>query len=103
MRAVLPVGGRQAEKEWSAGPRINVADIYVAWLTKVDMGSARPCWRCVEWCRSGVKRIFHWNGDGYKFDVVKVDKADRDQYRHSAFRRNGETRLIIFAPGLWLF
>ena len=40
------------------------------------MGSAAPCWRCLEWCRwAGVKRIFHWNGDESRFDVVKVNNA----------------------------
>ena len=57
---------------------------YVERVTKVGMGSARPCWRCVEWCwRVGVKRIFRWNGDG-KFDVVKVNMAERDQYETNA-------------------
>ena len=45
------------------------------------MGSAKPCWQCVEWCRwAGVKRIFHWNGEDGKFDMVKVNTAERDQY-----------------------
>jgi hypothetical protein len=76
------------EKAWSArrrDPRINGADIYVARVTKVGMGSARPCWRCVEWCRwAGVKRIFHWNGEEGKFDMVKVNTAERDQYETHA-------------------
>jgi hypothetical protein len=76
------------EKAWNArrrDPRINGADIYVARVTKVGMGSARPCWRCVEWCRwAGVKRIFHWNGSDGKFDVVKVNAAKRDQYETHA-------------------
>jgi hypothetical protein len=78
----------EAEKAWSArrrDPRINGADIYVARVTKVGMGSARPCWRCVEWCRwAGVKRIFHWNGEEGRFDVVKVNTAERDQYETHA-------------------
>ena len=78
----------EVEKAWSArrrDPRINGADIYVARVTKVGMGSARPCWRCVEWCRwAGVKRIFHWNGEEGKFDVVKVNTAERDQYETHA-------------------
>ena len=49
------------------------------------MGSAKPCWRCVEWCRwAGVKRIFHWNGEDGKFDMVKVNTAERDQYETHA-------------------
>ncbi|KAI9452302.1 hypothetical protein BJY52DRAFT_943110 [Lactarius psammicola] len=78
----------EADKAWSArrrDPRINGADIYVARVTKVGMGSARPCWRCLEWCRwAGVKRIFHWNGEDGKFDMVKVNTAERDQYETHA-------------------
>jgi hypothetical protein len=49
------------------------------------MGSAKPCWRCLEWCRwAGVKRIFHWNGEEGKFDMVKVNTAERDQYETHA-------------------
>jgi len=91
-RACSPVAGGGAgiegEKAWCArrrDPRINGADIYVARVTKVGMGSARPCWRCVEWCRwAGVKRIFHWNGEDGKFEVVKVNTAVRDQYETHA-------------------
>jgi hypothetical protein len=78
----------EAGKAWSArrrDPRINGADIYVARVTKVGMGSARPCWRCVEWCRwAGVKRIFHWNAEEGKFDMVKVNTAERGQYETHA-------------------
>ena len=86
-RAVRPE--EEVEKAcWSArrrDPRINGADIYVARVTKVGMGSARPCWRCVEWCRwAGVKRIFHWNGEDGKFDMVKVNTAERGQYETHA-------------------
>jgi hypothetical protein len=31
-----------------------------------------------------VKRIFHWNGEEGKFDVVKVNTAERDQYETHA-------------------
>jgi hypothetical protein len=76
------------EKAWSArrrDPRINGADLYVARVTKVGMGSAKPCWRCLEWCRwAGVKRIFHWNGEEGKFDMVKVNTAERNQYETHA-------------------
>ena len=45
------------------------------------MGTAKPCWRYVEWCRwAGIERIFHWNGEYGKFDMVKVNTAERDQY-----------------------
>ncbi|KAI0032125.1 hypothetical protein K488DRAFT_50605 [Vararia minispora EC-137] len=75
-------------KAWAArrrDPRVNGADIYVARVTKAGMGSARPCWRCVEWCRwAGVKRIFHWNADEGRFDVVKVNSADPGQYETHA-------------------
>lgn len=71
---------RELDKGWDArrrDPRVNGADIYVARFTKNGtMGSAAPCWRCLEWCRwAGVKRIFHWNGDEARFDVVKVNNA----------------------------
>ncbi|KAI0290050.1 hypothetical protein BC826DRAFT_1187497 [Russula brevipes] len=86
--AVGSAGVGEAGKAWSArrrDPRVNGADIYVARVTKVGMGSARPCWRCVEWCRwAGVKRIFHWNGEDGKFDMVKVNTAERDQYETHA-------------------
>ena len=86
--AASPAPPGEADKAWSArrrDPRINGADIYVARVTKVGMGSAKPCWRCVEWCRwAGVKRIFHWNGEDGKFDMVKVNTAERDQYETHA-------------------
>jgi len=66
-------------------PRVNGADIYVARITKSGRGNARPCWRCIEWCKwAGVKRIFHWNEDTQKFDVVKVNSALSDQYETHA-------------------
>jgi hypothetical protein len=112
-RACCVAGGSavvEAEKAWSArrrDPRINGADIYVARVTKVGMGSARPCWRCVEWCRwAGVKRIFHWNGEDGKFDVVKVNTAVRDQYETHADVRlfAGMVRspmIVALFAGLW--
>ncbi|KAI0772341.1 hypothetical protein BD413DRAFT_623058 [Trametes elegans] len=79
---------RETDKMWDArrrDPRANGADIYVARFTKNGMGSAKPCWRCLEWCRwAGVKRIFHWNADEGKFDVVKVNSAERGQYETHA-------------------
>jgi hypothetical protein len=92
----------EVEKAWSArrrDPRINGADLYVARVTKVGMGSAKPCWRCLEWCRwAGVKRIFHWNGEEGKFDMVKVNTAERDQYETHADIRlfAGMVRLSLF-------
>ncbi|KAI1783210.1 hypothetical protein LXA43DRAFT_956515 [Ganoderma leucocontextum] len=66
-------------------PRANGADIYVARFTKNGMGTARPCWRCLEWCRwAGVKRIFHWNADENRFEVVKVNSAQSGQYETHA-------------------
>ena len=86
--AGTPAPPGEADKAWSArrrDPRINGADLYVARVTKVGMGSAKPCWRCLEWCRwAGVKRIFHWNGEDGKFDMVKVNTAERDQYETHA-------------------
>ena len=98
------------EKAWSArrrDPRINGADLYVARVTKVGMGSAKPCWRCLEWCRwAGVKRIFHWNGEEGKFDMVKVNTAERDQYETHAdirlFAGMVSCRFLTFLP-FWLF
>ncbi|TDL26840.1 hypothetical protein BD410DRAFT_799957 [Rickenella mellea] len=75
-------------KGWDArrrDSRVNGADIYVARITKSGCGNARPCWRCLEWCKwAGVKRIFHWNEELNKFDVVKVNNAERDQYETHA-------------------
>jgi hypothetical protein len=101
--AASPAVVVEAEKTWSArrrDPRINGADIYVARVTKGGMGSARPCWRCVEWCRwAGVKRIFHWNGEDGKFDMVKVNTAERDQYETHADIRlyAGMVRCLLFS------
>ena len=66
-------------------PRANGADIYVARFTKNGMGSAQPCWRCLEWCRwAGVKRVFHWDAEAGKFEVVKVNSARDGQYETHA-------------------
>jgi hypothetical protein len=97
------------EKAWSArrrDPRINGADLYVARVTKVGMGSAKPCWRCLEWCRwAGVKRIFHWNGEDGKFDMVKVNTAERDQYETHADIRlfAGMVRCRFFPSSVFAF
>jgi len=74
--------------KWDArrrDPRVNGADIYVARFTKQGVGSARPCWRCLEWCRwAGVKRVFHWNGEASRFEVVKVNGVHGDVYETHA-------------------
>ena len=31
-----------------------------------------------------MKRIFHWNGEDSRFDVVKVNTAERNQYETHA-------------------
>ncbi|KAI0742927.1 hypothetical protein C8Q80DRAFT_1259355 [Daedaleopsis nitida] len=79
---------KDGDRGWDArrrDPRANGADIYVARFTKNGMGSAKPCWRCLEWCRwAGVKRIFHWNAEEAKFEVVKVNNAESGQYETHA-------------------
>lgn len=68
--------------------RVNGADIYVARVTKNGMGGAKPCWRCLEWCRwAGVKRVFHWNCEEGRFDVVKVNGDGRENYETRADMR----------------
>ncbi|EIW56426.1 uncharacterized protein TRAVEDRAFT_150970 [Trametes versicolor FP-101664 SS1] len=90
----VPVGAtrisppKETDKLWDSrrrDSRANGADIYVARFTKNGFGSAKPCWRCLEWCRwAGVKRIFHWNAEEGKFDVVKVNSAESGQYETHA-------------------
>ncbi|KAH9943891.1 hypothetical protein B0H21DRAFT_823431 [Amylocystis lapponica] len=78
----------EVRKGWDArrrDPRVNGADIYVARFTKSGMGSARPCWRCLEWCKwAGVKRIFHWDVEEGKFEMVKVNGAQGGMYETHA-------------------
>jgi len=72
-------------------PRVNGSDLYVARFTKLGVGGARPCGRCLEWCKwAGVKRVFHWNGDEGKFDVVKVNDSEQDAYQTHA-----DIRLVL--------
>ncbi|KDQ08941.1 hypothetical protein BOTBODRAFT_117881 [Botryobasidium botryosum FD-172 SS1] len=72
-------------------PRVNGSDLYVARITKLGVGGARPCGRCLEWCKwAGVKRVFHWNGDEGKFEVVKVNGGDQDVYQTHA-----DIRLVL--------
>ncbi|KAI0698187.1 hypothetical protein C8T65DRAFT_660991 [Cerioporus squamosus] len=79
---------KDGDRGWDArrrDPRANGADLYVARFTKNGMGSAKPCWRCIEWCRwAGVKRIFHWDADEGRFIVVKVNDAQSGQYETHA-------------------
>ena len=76
---------------WSSRRRdskLNGADLYVARITKTGCGNARPCWRCLEWCRwAGVKRIFHWNEETSSFNVVKVNSASIGVYETHADTR----------------
>ena len=68
--------------------RVNGADIYVARVIKNGMGTARPCWRCLEWCRwAGIKRVFHWNGEEGRFECVKVNESQNDPYETRADSR----------------
>ena len=82
---------KDGDRGWGArrrDPRVNGADIYVARFTRNGMGSANPCWRCIEWCRwAGVKRIFHWDADEGRFLVVKVNGAPSGQYETQADTR----------------
>lgn len=96
------------DKCWSGrrrDPRVNGADIYVARVTKNGMGSAKPCWRCLEWCRwAGVKRILYWNGEENRFNVIKVNSADRDSYEvHSDVRLFAGSVSSLFCPLLSMF
>jgi hypothetical protein len=80
-------------------PRVNGADIYVCRVTKAGMGNSKPCWRCVGWCKwAGVKRIFHWNGDELKWDVVKVNNIGREQYETHADMRLSAGLVGFFFP-----
>ena len=99
--AGVPPDHGSGAKRWHArrrDPRMNGADIYVARITKSGCGNAKPCWRCLEWCKwAGVKRIFHWNETTNRFDVVKVNNAQADQYETHADNRlfAGLVRLLI--------
>lgn len=75
---------REYDKRFNArrrDSRMNSADIYVARVTKNGMGCAKPCWRCLEWARwAGVKRIFHWDEEYGRFEVVKVNLVQVEPY-----------------------
>lgn len=69
-------------------PRVNGADIYVVRVSKSGLGNAKPCWRGLEWCRwAGVKRVFHWDDVGHRFEMVKVNDAERENYETRADTR----------------
>ncbi|KAG8858927.1 hypothetical protein FRB96_004747 [Tulasnella sp. 330] len=74
-------------KLWDArrrDPRVNGADLYVARFTKSGLGPAKPCGRCVEWCRwAGVKRVFHWNPENGAWDVLKVNDPNDTYLTHA--------------------
>jgi hypothetical protein len=70
--------------------RVNRADIYVARIGRSGLtGCARPCGRCLEWCQwAGVRRVFHWNPETGRFDVVKVaDSQGSHSYATQADKR----------------
>ncbi|CAL1698221.1 unnamed protein product [Somion occarium] len=101
----LYCASRDSDRGWSVrrrDPRVNGSDIYVARFTKNGMGTAKPCWRCLEWSRwAGVKRIFHWNAEDNRFEVVKVNSAQREQYEtHSDVRlfAGSVSCFILFFP-----
>ena len=60
--------------------RVNGADIYVVRTTKKGLGNAKPCWRCLEWCRwAGVRRIFYWDAsidDGHDDDEEQLSGGE---------------------------
>jgi len=61
--------------------RVNGADLYVVRITQQGTGNARPCSRCIEWCKwAGIKRVFHWEGRTGSFEVVKVNDEDTEVY-----------------------
>jgi len=81
-------GGARGWGSRRRDPRANGADIYVARITKNGCGNAKPCWRCLEWCKwAGIKRIFHWDEVTNKFEVVKVNSAAADRYETHADNR----------------
>jgi hypothetical protein len=70
--------------------RVNRADIYVARIGRSGLtGCARPCGRCLAWCQwAGVRRVFHWNPETGRFDVVKVaDTQGSHSYATQADKR----------------
>ncbi|KAG8908820.1 hypothetical protein FRB99_003058 [Tulasnella sp. 403] len=73
-------------------PRVNGADLYVARFTKNGLGPAKPCGRCLEWCRwAGVKRVFHWNPDSGSWDALKVNDPSNAYLTHADHKINTRT------------
>ncbi|KAF9497395.1 hypothetical protein BDN71DRAFT_1387677 [Pleurotus eryngii] len=65
--------------------RLNGADLYVVRVTKVGLGSAKPCNRCVYWCRwAGIRRIYHWDQGSSAFLCVKVNDYGTEGYETRA-------------------
>ena len=87
----------ESSRQWSGrrrDPKVNGADLYVARITKHGVGNAKPCWRCIEWCRwAGVKRIFHFVGEAGQFNVVKVNEARGD----ATYETHADVRLFAGA------
>lgn len=72
-------------------PRVNGADLYVVRTTKAALACAKPCWRCVEWCRwAGIRRIFHWDPTSASFKCIKVSDAMIEHYQTQADQRLSE-------------
>lgn len=87
----------------------NGADLYVVRVTRSGCGTgmAKPCARCLEWCRwAGIRRVFHWvqdepsGGDrafgNGRFEVVKVNDMEAELYLTPAdarLREGGVSRL----------
>ena len=94
-------GGRtplaRPERGWDArrrDPRVNGADLYVVRVSKVGVGAAKPCWRCVRWCAwSGVKRIFHWDPGLGRFEVLKVNGTEGE----GVYETSSDVRLFAGA------
>lgn len=94
----LQLQHRPDVKMWESrrrDPRVNGADLYVARFTKNGLGPAKPCGRCLEWCRwAGVKRIFHWDPDAKphgKWDVLKVNDPENAYLTHADVKINNGT------------
>jgi hypothetical protein len=52
------------------------------------MGSARPCWWCIEWCRwADIECIFHWCAEIDRFEAVKANDSSMDRYQKCAGRK----------------
>ena len=65
--------------------RVNGSDLYVARVTKGGLGCAKPCWRCLEWCRwAGIKRVFHFSSNG-TLEVIKVSEARPEDMYSTAY------------------